>query len=298
MNALYNWLLVDWHWLITWIVLGMAAGSVKRAFKVWSKHQIAVVQAAHPAVPPLVQAATAIRPLRHCGRARAEADRMPALRPERHRGPRPGDRRAARLVLPGMRPAAPRRLGAQRRREPMTSTAGQPPRLPGRRTLPQAEAAKLQLAMSRCGVVLAARTTGGRVAIGSSPHDRQPDRRAARPYLYASPRLARTSCHAADCAIGRWPMRPDRVGQGRLSPPSRRPREWVMGWQRSMPRPAQAMRSRPKRGIACRRAAGNIWGTDQVWMSAGHRAASDLGVPPVPASKHPSSLARPNRNQL
>jgi len=54
-NALYNWLLVDWHWLITWIVLGMAGGSVKRAFKVWSKHQIAVVQAAHPAVPPLVQ---------------------------------------------------------------------------------------------------------------------------------------------------------------------------------------------------------------------------------------------------
>ena len=51
MNALYNWLLIDWHWLIIWIVLGMAGGSVKSAFRVWSKHRIAVVQAAHPAVP-------------------------------------------------------------------------------------------------------------------------------------------------------------------------------------------------------------------------------------------------------
>ena len=55
MNALYNWLLIDWHWLIIWIVLGMAGGPVKSAFKVWSKHRIAVVQAARPAVPPLVQ---------------------------------------------------------------------------------------------------------------------------------------------------------------------------------------------------------------------------------------------------
>jgi hypothetical protein len=54
-NAWYNWLLTDWHWLIIWIVLGMAAGSVNGAFKAWSKHRIAVVQAAHPAVLPLVQ---------------------------------------------------------------------------------------------------------------------------------------------------------------------------------------------------------------------------------------------------
>jgi len=70
-NALDNWLLIDWHWLIIWIVLGMAGGPVKSAFKVWSKHRIAVVQAARPAVPPLVQlqppgtpgtAATAVKP--------------------------------------------------------------------------------------------------------------------------------------------------------------------------------------------------------------------------------------------
>ena len=55
MNALYDWLLTDWHWLIIWIVLGMAGGSAKSAFTVWSKHRIAVVRAARPAVPPLVQ---------------------------------------------------------------------------------------------------------------------------------------------------------------------------------------------------------------------------------------------------
>ena len=43
MNALYNWLLIDWHWLFSWIVRGMAGGPVKSAFKVWSKHRIAVV---------------------------------------------------------------------------------------------------------------------------------------------------------------------------------------------------------------------------------------------------------------
>lgn len=55
MNALYNWLLIDWHWLIIWIVLGIAGGSVNSAFKAWSKHRIAVVQAAHPAVSPPAQ---------------------------------------------------------------------------------------------------------------------------------------------------------------------------------------------------------------------------------------------------
>lgn len=55
MNALYNWLLTGWHWLIVWIVLGMVGGSVRSAFRVWSKHRIAVVQAAHPAVPPSAQ---------------------------------------------------------------------------------------------------------------------------------------------------------------------------------------------------------------------------------------------------
>ena len=55
MNALYNWLLIDWHWLIIWIVLGIVGGSVKSAFTVWSKHRIAVVQAATPAVSPLGQ---------------------------------------------------------------------------------------------------------------------------------------------------------------------------------------------------------------------------------------------------
>jgi len=51
-TALDNWLLTGWHWLIIWIVLAMAAGSVKSAFQAWSRHRIEVIQAARPAVPP------------------------------------------------------------------------------------------------------------------------------------------------------------------------------------------------------------------------------------------------------
>ena len=76
----------------------------------------------------------------------------------------------------------------------------------------------------------AQRRSGARLSKGPSrcwqPADRRSAQHAAvRPDEYlciASARRMRA--HAADRAIGRWPMRPGRVGQRRLSPPSRRPR--------------------------------------------------------------------------